>query len=318
MSNVNTTAEIPDAVGVWYGPNLLDIAVPLTIANQFGQMKSIPKNSSERIRWSRYEEFDEATTPLTEGVEPEGQIVDVTRMDAILSQYGDLVVMTDVVELTVSDPVANQVNKRLGEQMGRTYDTLTFDVLKATGSIYNCSNGGNLKTPTEVTQADVDDIVQTLMNNNAKMFTDIMGASNKVGTAPLDEAYYCMTNTAVYRDLKNLESWVPINQYPTPGMRKNGERGYTDNLRWTMSSKTPLTLNGDLATTSTVYDFYVTGQDSYGIVDISGGNVESIFTPPGGAGDRLKQKSSLGWKGWHAAKILNDLFLVRGRCTLNS
>ena len=85
-----------------------------------------------------------------------------------------------------------------------------------------------------------------------------------------------------------------------------------------MSSKAPLTLNGDDAGTSTVYDFYATGQDAYGVIDIAGGNVESIFTPPGGPGDRLRQKSSLGWKGWHAAKILNDLFLIKGRCTLNS
>jgi len=318
MSNVNTTAQISDAVGVWYGPNLLDIAVPLTIANQFGQMKSIPRNRSDRIRWSRYEQFDEATTALTEGVEPNGQFVDVTRMDAITQQYGDLVIMTDVVELTVEDPVANQINKRLGEQAGRTFDTLTFDILKATGSPYNCVAGGNLKTPTEVTQADVDTVVQTLLDNDAKMFTEIMGASNKIGTAPLDESYYCMTNTAIYRDLKELDSWVPINQYPNPGARKNGERGYTDNLRWTMSSKAPLTLNGDDAGTSTVYDFYATGQDAYGVIDIAGGNVESIFTPPGGPGDRLRQKSSLGWKGWHAAKILNDLFLIKGRCTLNS
>ena len=318
MSNVNTTVEVPDAVGVWYGPNLLDIAQPLLIANQFGQMKSIPKNRSDRIRWSRYEEFDEATTPLTEGVQPEGQIVNVTRMDAVVSQYGDLCILTDVVELTVQDPVANEVNMRLGEQAGRTYDTLTFDVLKATGSIYNCDQGGNLKTPTEITQADVDTVVQSLMNNNAKMFTDIMGASNKVGTAPLDESYYAMTNTAIYRDLKEVDSWVPINQYPNPGARKKGERGYTDNLRWTMSSKGPLTLNGDLAGTSTVYDWYVVGRDAYGVIDIAGGNVQSIFTKPGGAGDRLNQQSSLGWKGWHAAKILNDLFLTRGRCTLNS
>jgi N4-gp56 family major capsid protein len=202
--------------------------------------------------------------------------------------------------------------------MGRTFDTLTFDVLKATGSIYSCFNGGNLKTPTEVTQADVDAIVQTLMDNNAKMFTAIMGASTKIGTAPLDESYYCMSNTAIYRDLKDLDSWVPINQYPTPDARKMGERGYTDNMRWCLSSKAPVTVNGDLAGTSDVYDFYAVAQDAYGVVDISGGNIESIYTPPGGAGDRLKQKSSLGWKGWHAAKILNDTFLMRGRCTLNS
>lgn len=318
MSNMNTTDNVSDAVGVWYGPNFLDITQPMLIANQFGQMKSIPKNRSEQIMWSRYEEFDEATTELTEGVQPDGNTINVTRMRATTKQYGDLTIMSDVIDLTVEDPVANQVNRRQAEQAGRTFDTLTFDVLKATGTIYNCNQGGNLKTPNEVTQADVDDIVQILFDNDAKMFTGVMASSTGTGTAPLDESYYCMANSAIYRDLKNLDSWVPINQYPKPEARKNGERGYTDNARWCLSSKAPLTLNGDDAGSSTVYDFFMTGQDAYGVIDISGGNMKSIFTKAGGAGDRLEQASSLGWKGWHACKILNDLLLVRGRCTLNT
>jgi len=318
MSNLNTTDDVDYAVGVWYQPNLLDIAVPMTIANQFGQMQKIPKNNSATIKWSRYEAFNEATTPLTEGVTPEGEFINVTRMTATAKQYGDLALMSDVLVLTIEDPIANQTNRRLAEQASRSFDTLTFDVLKATGSIYNCEKGGNTKVPTELTQADLDVVVQTLMNNDAKMWSEIMTASTKVGTAPLDESYYCMANTAIYRDLKDVDSWVPINQYPSPGMKKSGERGYTDNLRWTMSSKAPKTLNGDFAGTSTVYDFYACGQNGYGIVDLEGGNLESIYTAPGGAGDRLKQVSSLGWKGWHAAKILNDQFLVRGRCTLNT
>lgn len=310
MSNVTTTTQVSDAVGVWYNPTLLDVAVPFLLANQFGQMKSIPKGNSKKIRWGRFEELSEATTPLSEGIEPDGQQLTVTRMDAECSQYGDIIILTDVVELTVSDPVANQSTKRLGQQMGRTMDTLTFDVLVATGTIYNAQYGGNGSTPTELTQEDIDEVVETMMNNDAKMFTDVVKASTGFGTAPLDESYYAISNTAVYKDLKAVASWVPINQYPNPANRRVGERGYTDNVRWCLSSKSPVA--------STIYDWFVIGQDAYGVVDIATGNAEMIFTPPGGAGDRLKQRSSLGWKAWHAAKILNDDFLVRGRCTLSS
>ena len=310
MSNVTTTAQISDAIGVWYNPTLLDIAQPELLANQFGQMKSIPKGNSKKIRWGRYEDMTDATTPLSEGIEPSGQQLVVTRMDATCEQYGDLILLTDVVELTVSDPVANEATKKLGQQMGRSLDTLTYDVLVSTGTIYDAQFGVNGETPTEITQSDIDEVVEDLMNENAKMFTDVVKASTGFGTAPLDEAYYAITNTAVYKDLKEVDSWVPINQYPNPAARKLGERGYTDNVRWCLSSKAPVA--------SSIYDWYVVAQDAYGVVDINSGNSEMIFTPPGGPGDRLNQRSSLGWKAWHAAKILNDNYLVRGRCTLSA
>ena len=88
MTNITDTSQVNDAVGVWYNKSLLDPANPLLIANQFGQMKSIPKGSSKTVRYSRFEKLSEATTALTEGVEPNGQALDVTRMDATCSQYG--------------------------------------------------------------------------------------------------------------------------------------------------------------------------------------------------------------------------------------
>ena len=224
----------------------------------------------------------------------------------------DYVILTDVIELTVSDPVANEANKRLSEQMGRTLDTLTFDVLKATASYYNCTDGSDGQTPTELTQTDIDTNVQTLMDNDAKMFADIMPASPDFGTAPLDESYYAISNTAVYRDLKDCESWVPINQYPKPSARRRGERGYTDNVRWCLSSHAPSTGTG----ASKQYYTFLMARDAYGVVDIASGNAESIYIAPGGTGDRLKQRSSLGWKAWHACKILNDDYIIRVMATI--
>ena len=224
----------------------------------------------------------------------------------------DFIVLTDVVELIISDPVANQANKRLGEQMGETLETLTYDVLKATASYYNCADGANGGTPTELTQTDIDTNVQTLMNNDAKMFTEIMSAGSGFGTAPLDQSYYAISNTAVYRDLKDVDSWVPRNQYPQPASVKQGERGYTDNVRWCLSSHTPSTGTG----ASKQFYTFLLSRDAFGVVDIATGNSSSIFIPPGGTGDRLKQRSSLGWKAWHACKILNDDYIIRVMATI--
>lgn len=314
MSNVTNTSEVDYAVGVWYQTNLLDVAMPALVANQFGMKAQIPEGRSKTVRWGRYEELDEATTPLTEGVEPDGQVMQVTRMDATCEQYGDLVLMTDVLMLTLEDDIAQQANIRLGQQMARTFDTLTFDVLAATASIYSCASGQNTKTPTEISQEDLDAMVQLLMDANGEFFSDIYGGVNKIGTAPLDEAYMAIGHTKLYRDLKECSSWVPVAQYPNPAIKNNGERGYTDHCRWHLTTQAPVDTSG----VDDIYSFFMFAQNAYGVVDIENGNIESIFTPPGGPGDRLRQLSSLGWKGWHAAKIVQDQWALRGRATLGA
>jgi len=45
----------------------------------------------------------------------------------------------------INDPILNSFTELLGIQMGTTFDALTRDVLAATTSVINCSNGVNGK-----------------------------------------------------------------------------------------------------------------------------------------------------------------------------
>ena len=57
------------------------------------------------------------------------------------------------------------------------------------------------------------------------------------------------------------------------------------------------------------------GKGAYGVVDLSEGT-EVIVKPRGSSGtaDPLDQRSSVGWKGIHAAAILYDEYIVRVEC----
>jgi hypothetical protein len=57
------------------------------------------------------------------------------------------------------------------------------------------------------------------------------------------------------------------------------------------------------------------GKGAYGVVDLSEGT-EVIVKPRGSSGtaDPLDQRSSVGWKGVHAAAILYDEYIVRVEC----
>lgn len=61
-----------------------------------------------------------------------------------------------------------------------------------------------------------------------------------------------------------------------------------------------------------VYATLVMGADAYGVTDPKS-TLENITKPLGSAGtaDPLNQRSTMGWKSYHLAKILEDLYMVR-------
>ncbi|NLU24668.1 MAG: N4-gp56 family major capsid protein [Clostridiales bacterium] len=64
-----------------------------------------------------------------------------------------------------------------------------------------------------------------------------------------------------------------------------------------------------------VYGCLFIGKGAYGVVDLSEGT-EVIVKPRGSSGtaDPLDQRSTVGWKGIHAAAILYDEYMVRVEC----
>ncbi|MBE6990211.1 MAG: N4-gp56 family major capsid protein [Ruminococcaceae bacterium] len=64
-----------------------------------------------------------------------------------------------------------------------------------------------------------------------------------------------------------------------------------------------------------VYGCLFLGKGAYGVVDLSEGT-EVIVKPRGSSGtaDPLDQRSSVGWKGVHAAAILYDEYILRVEC----
>ncbi len=74
--------------------------------------------------------------------------------------------LNEQVTLQNQDPVLNECAARLGVSLRQTEDQLTRDMLAATAGFINCTGGVNGDNPTEITRADVDVVVRSLLNNN--------------------------------------------------------------------------------------------------------------------------------------------------------
>ena len=114
---------------VYYDRNLLKNAEPELVHDQFGQKRNIPKGSGKEIEFRKFSSLPKALTPLTEGVTPAGNKLNVTAITAKVDQYGAFFVISDVLDLTSIDNVIVEATDILGSQAGRTLDTVTRNEL---------------------------------------------------------------------------------------------------------------------------------------------------------------------------------------------
>jgi hypothetical protein len=83
--------------------------------------------------------------------------------------------------------------------MRETEDELIRNMLASTASVINCAGGVNGDNPTELARSDIDAVVLALLGNDAIMISDNIEGSLKFGTAPIREAFWGMTSTAIIR-----------------------------------------------------------------------------------------------------------------------
>ena len=135
-----TTAQdsLSAEMKTFYDMNLIDEAGPNLVHDQFGQKRPIPANGGKTIEFRKFSPLPKATQPLTEGVTPNGNNLNVSTVTATVNQYGDFIVQSDVLELTALDNTILEAAKLLGRQAGVTLDTVVRNVLHTGTNVTYC------------------------------------------------------------------------------------------------------------------------------------------------------------------------------------
>ncbi len=210
--------------------------------------------------------------------------------------------------------VLNECAARLGVSLRQTEDQLTRDMLAATASFINCTAGVNGDNPTEITRPDVDEVVRTLLNNNAYTLMDNIEGEDKFGTAPVRDAYFALCSTQLTGNLDNVAGFIQKNQYPAPMNALRSEWGAIGNLRFLISSIGSVFPNAS-ALGQNVYNIFCTGLEAYAVIEQDGYSASFIYRPPIYDGP-LAQNISVGYKFAQVPRILNDLWIINLRATL--
>jgi N4-gp56 family major capsid protein len=303
---LNTTSNLPATIREYYERLVLLTAHPKQQHTKFAQKKQMPKKNGDTIDFKRYSKLATVPIPLVEGVTPPGAQLSASTIKARVSPYGNFVMFSDWVEMTNEDNILNQSTTLLGKNQGETIDEITRDVLVSCTSVYSCSNGVNLNTPTELTKLDIDAVVKSLLGNEAEMISSLVTSSTGQGTTPIRPAFMGIIHTDQLDDLEAVSNFISTANYGGQGTVLDGEWGATGNVRWVYTS-----VGSVSAAATPVYNNIIVGKESHAVVSLAGstGNFYVEQLGSGGSSDPLHQRGSVGWSHPFTARILNDSFM---------
>ena len=294
--NINLSAEMK----TFYDMNLIDEASAQLVHDQFGQKRPIPANGGKTIEFRKFGSLAKALTPLTEGVTPNGDSLSVEAITATVSQYGNYIVQSDVLELTAIDNTIVEATKILGKQAGLTLDTVVRNALlqNASAQYVNDKNRSSLEETDTLSVKEIQKAVAFLRANNAPTIN-----GDYVGIIHPYAAY----------DLMRDPEWVEAHKYANPDNIYVGEIGKIAGVRFVQTSEAAILHGTGCPSGLGVFCTFVFGEGAYGVTEITGGGLETIVKQKGSAGtaDPLNQRSSIGWKAMKTAKVLVPNYIIR-------
>lgn len=287
----------------FYDMTLIDEATSNLVHDQFGQKRPIPKNGGKTIEFRKFAPLAKATTPLTEGVTPNGKSLAVSTITATVNQYGDYITQSDVLELTSLDNTILEATKLLGRQAGVTLDTIVRDVLNSGTNVTYCPKVGTNGAETAVTSRDALDNTSQL---TVKVIQQVVAKLRGQNAPTIGGKYVAIIHPYVAYDLMRDPEWIEAHKYTNPTNLYEGEIGEIAGVRFVETTEAKVYDGGVFAT-------LFLGEGAYGVTEITGGGLQTIVKQKGSAGtaDPLDQRSSVGWKAIKTAEILIPNYLVR-------
>ena len=300
----NLSAEMK----TFYDKTLITLASPYLVHDQFGQKRDIPKNGGKIIEFRRFSSLPKALTPLTEGVTPTGNKLNVSSVSATVEQYGDYIEQADLLELTAVDNTIIEATKQLSAQAGLTMDTIVRNEIVGGTNVLYCPKVSADGTETTVTSRGAIDGTSLLRVKDVFKAAAELKAMN----APKIDGYYVgIIHPYVAYDLMQEagNQWMEVQKYATPENMLKGEIGCLGGVRFVESTEAKIWNEG--ANGAAVFATLIIGADAYGVTSVNGVGVEHIVKQKGYGNDPLNQRSSVGWKGLKTAKRLVEEYLIR-------
>lgn len=286
---------------------LLDNARDKLIYTQLGKKLSLPANRGTSMEIRRWKTLGRISQ-LQEAVIPAGKKLSQVAITVTIAQYGDYVAISDMMSNHAIDDAKLGAIEELGAAGGLTNDLLTRNVLLGGTQILfadalNKSTGAYVSTPateaalqTALATYDVNLTSNVLM----KARTQIFKSAKSLKYSGND--YLAVVHPDTVEDLRRDKDWIEAHKYAAPEEIFSGEVGRLHGIRFLESNLAPV-----IKTTGQTYATYKTmifAKDAFAVLDIEGGNMETIIKSKEEIGGPLNQFGTVGVKFEMGARIL--------------
>lgn len=232
-----------------------DKTLPLTqrqlVAYQFGDMLRLPKGRGLTYTASRYDRVPLPFAPLSEGIPPVGEALNLAQVSATAQQWGDTITITDVADMTIKHPLFQKAIELISIQMAETLERNTMNNLMA-GTQINYVNtrgaraslaAGDVLNPHELNRA-----AAALFTLGAPQFNGQTEASSKItagsptkaSDSPRGHSHYVgIIHPLPEQDLRENSTIVTAWSYSDVNRLYNNELGEWGGIRFCRSNMVP-------------------------------------------------------------------------------
>ena len=339
---VTTSSTLSGQYQAYFSKELLKYATQALVLDQFAKKAALPKQAGNKsITMFRFGvPSTSGIAALTEGTaitSANYRALSLTSITKSLSQYGQVIGLTDILTASGLFNAMEQASKSTGEDAALHFDTITRNILVG-------SNVGG--TAVEGTPLDNSDTLSERYANGAASYSalnsdttatskmsvaDVLDAVTnlKINRAPeISGSYVGVIAPQVSRDLQRDTDWLDAAKNSNPSALYKGEIGSIYGVRFVETTNPFISVGSATAADRYVYsvagtnnlaagaDIYTSlflGGDAYGVPMLTGDSPMSpkvIITDSADKSDPLNQTVTVGFKSYWTALRLNPTYYI--------
>ncbi len=252
MPNTNTSANFSADIQAYIATETLPLLRKQLVVYRLGDPLTLPKGSGTTYTATRFNRVRLPFQPLTEGAAPPGELMTIAQITATAYQWGDLITLTDVAELTIKHPLFQKAIELTALQVSETLERNCYNALMAGAQVDFVGSRGaraSLHSTDYITGSVFNRIFAQLIALGAPRFsgdeqTDVIidadGGGAKASDSPRGMPHYvCVMHPFVMSDLYNDSLITNALAYSDLNRLYNFELGEWRGIRMCVSNMVP-------------------------------------------------------------------------------
>ena len=242
----DSTYTLDPTLKTYYDTDLLENSRAKRYFAQFGQKQPLPRGRGKTVEWRKFKTLPPAMKPLNEAVNPNGRKMGEISITKTVTQHGDYIEKSDVLDLHAIDNIGLAATEVLGSAAAQTQDLLIRNELLA-GTNVMCAD--TVAADGTVTENDVRWKMTGKAYLTGDMVAQVVTKMEADKVPQLDGRYYvCIIHPYNKYDIRKDEEWVNAHEYAAVEEIFNGEIGELHGCRFITTTNAkiwaPKALNG--------------------------------------------------------------------------